>query len=404
MTFKYILTYVFVTFVLSISSFSQTIQLSESAKVSLLTNSPWDKEVYALFGHTALRVSDETNNIDIVFNYGLFDFNSSNFMYRFVKGETDYMVGAIPYVYYINEYNQREVSTLEQVLNLTHTEKQKIWDALCINSLPVNRVYRYNFFFDNCSTRPRDIVEKNINGTIQYTTTNREQSFRDLLYTHLDSHTWTKFGIDLVIGSEADREATEREKMFLPRYLEKAYEGAIIKNTDGSERKLVDFQHYLSHYPSTFGTPESYTPDYPFNIGCILLFVCIFVSIFTYRKKLLLFGKIFDTLLFIIAGIAGCIIAFLMFVSVHPATFPNWNIVWLNPLQLIAAMLFFSKTLSKYIYYYHFINFAFLSLFMLLWFLIPQQLEIAFLPFVLSLWLRSGTNFVQYKRKKYIRS
>lgn len=386
-----------ISFFVSTNSYSQPIQLSDSAQVSLLTNYPWNKEIYALFGHTAIRVQDPVHDIDYAFNYGIFDFSSSNFTYRFSKGETDYMVFPFPFIKYIEEYDDRQVITVEQILNLNQVEKQSIWDALVINSLPENRVYRYNYFFDNCSTRPRDIVEQNISGTIIYPSTGKQQTFRDLIREYTSLSPWSEFGIDMVIGSGAERVATDREKMFLPLYLENAYDGAVIKDKDGSERKLVAYDQLLTDYPLNKKASGIFTP---LVTGCILFALSLVISYFTLRRRFLLGGKIFDTVLFVVAGMAGIIIAFLTLFSEHPYVDSNWNIIWLNPLQLIAATLFFVKSLSKYVYCYHFINFALLSLFLLFWGLIPQQLEIAFIPFILSLWIRSGTNFVEYKSMK----
>jgi hypothetical protein len=390
-------------FLLSIISFAQLnaqryssqIELSDSAQISLLTNTPWDGAVYALYGHTAIRVNDPIRNIDVVFNYGIFNMNEDNFMVLYVKGETDYIVAAIEYRYYLKEYQERGVGVIEQVYNLTRKEKQEIFDALVINSLPENRVYRYNHFYDNCSTRPRDIIEKYVNGKIEYTPTNKQQTYRNLVHECVDIQPWTKFGIDLVIGADADKIITDRQKDFLPLYLMNANEGAIIKN-DSTERKLIlSTSHILLSTPLVKNNTIS-----PLITGIILLIFTICLSVWVYRKKLYVLGKIFDTLLFLTAGAGGCIIFFLMFFSEHPCTNPNWNIIWLNPLQLLAALLFFVKPLSKCLSYYHFINFVALLLFLLAWCLVPQQLEIAFIPYILSICLRSGMNVLQQKTKK----
>ena len=390
----YIIVLLGLLFVSPVSN-AQSVQLSDSAQISLLTNGPWDKVIYAVFGHTAIRVRDDVNRIDYAFNYGLFNYSSSNFIYRFVKGETDYVVGAVPFIYYLEEYNERGVTTIEQILNLDQSEKQKVWDALVINSLPENRMYRYNYFFDNCSTRPRDIVENSVEGTITYQPTNKEQTFRDLIGEFLAPSPWMKFGIDLVIGSGADRDATDREKMFLPIYLKDAYNGAVIKDKDRLERRLVAREQILNEGSA----PGKAFPVTPMISGCLLLAITIVLSFLNFRNKGRIAGRIFDTILFLIAGLAGCVIAFLFFFSEHPCVDSNWNIIWLNPIQLLAAILIFVKFFSKYIYWYHFINFALLSLFILCWWLIPQQLELAFIPFILSLCLRSGTNFVTLRRK-----
>lgn len=392
---------------------TSTISLSDKAEISLLTSTPWDGEIYALFGHTAIRIKDTirieslgVKSLDVVFNYGLFSFNTPNFIFRFVKGETDYIVGDVPFEYYLHEYRERGVGVFEQTLNLTQEEKQNIFDALLINSLPENREYRYNFFYDNCATRPRDIIEKHIEGKIEYTPTKEDQTYRDLLWQCIDLQPWSRFGIDLVIGADADKTITDRQKDFLPMYLMMAYEGAIIK-TDSIDRPLLkSTQNILTATPDqAYFTilkddriSKKILIDSPFYIGCLLLLLTIALSFIIYNQQWYTLGKIFDSILFAVAGIGGCIIFFLMFFSEHPCTNPNWNIVWLNPLQLIFTFLFFVKKLSKYVYYYHFINFASLCLFLLAWCLIPQQLEIAFIPYILSIGLRSGMNILQYKK------
>lgn len=394
---KLLIALLFICILSTYTAKAQAIQLSDSSKISLLTNSPWDGAVYALYGHTALGISDPVNNIDLVFNYGLFDFNSPNFIYRFAKGETDYSVGYTSLNRYTFEYQMRGVGITEQTLNLTLKEKQKVFEALLINSLPENKIYRYNYFYDNCSTRPRNIIEQNIEGTIHYTPTNKEQSYRDLVHECVNSQPWVRFGIDLVIGTDADKIITDRQKDFLPQYLMHAYAGAVIQNIDGTERDLV-----LKEFDLIKPTGQSMKfthVDTPLVFGIILLVITILISFLSYKRNKKLIGRVFDILLFLIAGIAGSIIFFLMYFSVHPCTNPNWNLIWLNPLQLIFAFLFSIKFFSKGVYYYHFINFAVLLLFLLAWFLIPQYLEVAFIPYILALAIRSGVNVIQYRKK-----
>lgn len=387
------------------------IRLTDSSRISLLTITPSNEQVYTLFGHTAIRIKDDSVKIDVVFNYGLFDFNTPNFIYRFVKGETDYMVGAVPFDYFIIEYQTRGVGIYEQVFDISAKDKQHIWEALLDNTKPENRVYRYNFLYDNCATRPRDIIESNIEGEIIYTPTMKEQTYRNLIHecTFLDR--WTQFGIDIIIGSGADKIITDRQKDFLPRYLCEAYTLALL-NTDSAEDKyLISDSHFIikptteenikyfqKNYPDLL-TARFYTPvNYPLIIGCILLVLTFLIFYLSYKKNKIILGKIFDTILFLVAGLTGYVIFFLWFVSEHPCVDANWNLVWLNPLQLLMACLFFVKPLQKYIYYYHFINFAVLLLFLLAWCLIPQQLEIAFAPYILCLVARSGSNILQYKK------
>lgn len=389
-----------------IISFSHTMQsqnlrsqivLSDSAQISLLTNAPWDEAIYSIFGHTSVRVKDSVRKLDSVFDFGIFNMRKDNFILLFIKGETDYMVIASDYQDYLQNRMEGGIGVVEQIFNFTQEEKQNIFDALVINTLPENRVYRYNYFYDNCSTRPRDIIEKYIKAKLIYTPTNKQQTYRDLVHECSSVHPWMQFGIDLVIGAEADKVITDRQKDFLPTYLMRAYEGAIIKNEadDMNRGLLLSTKTVLEPKPFSENLPVT-----PLYAGLILLTLTLIISFISYKKRAVTISKVFDTLLFLTAGLGGCIIFFLMFFSIHPCTNPNWNIIWLNPLQLIVAFLFFVKSLSKYVYYYHFINFVALLAFLLAWSLIPQQLEIAFIPFIMSIVIRSLMNILQQKKSK----
>ncbi len=214
-------------------------QLTEASKVSLLTCSPSDEAIYALFGHAGLRIQDDSLKIDAVFDYGIFDFSSDNFIFRFVKGETDYMVLDRRFSSFIREYDFRGVGVTEQILNLKLAERQNIFDALVENIQPENRIYRYNFFYDNCATRPRDIITKSLEGEIKYTSYSGEQTYRDLLEECLLITPWSRFGIYLVIGSGADRVIDEREKDFIPNYVLMSFNHANILDSSGNLRVLV---------------------------------------------------------------------------------------------------------------------------------------------------------------------
>jgi hypothetical protein len=379
-------------------SLQAQVQLRENAKISILTCSPWSEEAYARFGHTAIRVKDDSLGLDTVFNYGHFDWRKPNFMLNFVKGHTDYYVGVVPFNHFLFTYAMQGVEVVEQVLNLTQEETKNLFNAMYINALPENREYRYNFFFDNCVTRPRDLIERYIQGIIQYPVDTRVQTFRDLLHECTSPHPWYKFGIDLVIGSEADRPITLREKMFLPVYFKNALaETVVIRN--GISSPLVKETNIILYAVNEDDSKSVWSLFTPIITAFALLLFTIAISLMQRKKTNSRLPKIYDTILFFTAGICGLIVFFLMFFSEHPATDPNWNIVWINPLMLIFAFLFWVKPLRNIVYCYHFINFAALTLFLLMWWLIPQQLPLATIPFSMCLWLRSGTNwFLQRKQ------
>ena len=361
--------------------------LSKDAEISLLTVSPSEDEVYTVYGHTALRVRDASKKLDTVFNYGIFDFSKPNFIYRFAKGETDYRLAAQYTRDFLIEYEMRGSEVTEQILDIDSAGKARIWEALMINNRPENRVYRYNFFFDNCATRPAAIIENQTDGKIDYDAPFKQQTFRDLINYCTRNKPWLTFGCDLALGSPTDRIATPHEMMFLPPYLKEAFGTATITGADGSRKKLVSSTKTLVN-----GLADEERPDTGFFtplVSCWAFFLVVLaVTFIEWRRKS--YFRIVDCLLFLIAGIAGIVLFFLSFVSTHPCVCPNWNIIWLQPFDLAAVILFTVKKLRKAAYYYHFINFAALTLMLAGWHFIPQHLNTAFIPLVMSIWLRSG--------------
>lgn len=421
--------------------------LSDKAEISLLTSAPYDEEVFTVYGHAALRIHDPERELDLIFNYGIFDFSKPNFIYRFAKGETDYMLGVANFPDYVTEYQMRGSDITEQVLNLLPGEKARIWAALLENYQPENRVYRYNFFFDNCATRLATLAEKNVYGEIRYNDPPEPKTFRELINHCTRNHPWLTFGCDLALGSPTDRTATPHEMMFLPFYLKEAFGKATVVQPDGLERPLVKQTRVIgaagsgtetttgpagnphaaqtaqaSHTARTAEETQAIqtaedthaTPTKPAEetnepvvatdsfltpmAASLLLFLLVGgLTFLEWRKKI--YFRWLDCILFFLAGAGGVILFFLSFISVHPATWPNWSMVWLNPLDLAAVILFCVKKARKAAYYYHFINFAALSMMLAGWYWIPQHLNAAFLPLVATLWLRSGYGIYRKKWK-----
>ena len=377
------------------------VQLTDSAKISLLTASPWHGAVYALFGHTAIRVQDDSTGVNAVFNYGYFDSSQPRFIYQFVRGETDYILGVTSFEEFLSEYAYKGQQVIAQELNLTPVEKQQLYEALSVNALPENRGYRYNYFYDNCATRPRDMVEKYTDGEVQYPPTPREQTYRDLVHEYVDSYPWLLFGIDLVIGNSADRPIDVREKMFIPRYLMDSFDGAIVQKNDTLRYPLVKQREMVLKPDAERNSPKAASLFSPLVTAFLLLLMTLYISLVQMiRLNTTKLSRYYDTLLFGVTGLGGLMLFFMMFFSAHPAMNPNWNFVWLNLFALIAAVLFWVKSAKNVVYCYHFINFAVLTLFLLLWWLIPQKLPVATIPFSMSLWLRSGTNLLLWRKKR----
>ncbi len=374
--------------------------LSDNAKISLITTSPWNGEVYALYGHTAILVEDDSLGLNHVFNYGFFDLSKPNFMLNFILGKTDYMLGIQEYDEFIVENRIKGVKAVKQVLNFSQSEKQNLWEALYINSLPENRGYRYNFFYDNCATRPRDMIEKYTQGTIVYLPSEKEQSYRDLLHECLKKHPWMKFGIDLIIGKDADATIDVRQKMFLPEYLMNSFGTAKIVKSDSLSIPLIKNEIILLNHDNEINEIGEDFPISPNITGFALLLLTIIVTWIQINFPNKQFYKIYDIVLFGIAGVGGLVIFFLMFFSKHPATDNNWNFVWMNIFSLIFAILFWVKSLQNIVISYHFINFAILTVFIAFGWFIPQSLPLTALFFAMNLWIRSWANFWLWRKSK----
>lgn len=378
------------------------LKISSNCELSLLTCSPNDDAVYAFFGHSSIRVKDDSLNIDYVFDYGVFDFQTDNFAYRFIKGETDYMAGHRLFDNFYREYQFRGSGVKEQVLHLSYSEKSKIVNYLFWNVQLSNRVYRYNFVENNCSTKLRDIVEEALGNKIHFKDDGKEQTYRELINEYLVLAPWYKIGINLIIGSAADTIITTRQKDFIPQYLYNSFALGTIE-TDSVYLNLVQKEHIILVPQGenikfiSYVEMQKQAINSPLYWGIILVLVGLIISLTAYFKRKKWLINLFDTLLFSISTLCGCIIFYLMFFSLHPCVGANWNLIWLNPLLLLFLPLLLTKSYSKYVISYHFINFALLTLFFMFMYIIPQTIERAFFPYMFILWIRSGIRILNGK-------
>lgn len=319
--------------ILLLGQSTQAAEGRDSLVVSLLTAWP-GSEIYELCGHSALRIRnvDNPEACDSVWNYGLFSFNQPNFVYRFVKGETDYMVGGYPTALFLPEYAAAGRKVLEQELNLTQDEAYRLRALLQTESLPQNRVYRYNYVKDNCATRITERLNQAVEGNIHFPDTIGYGTFRREMRSFHRDYPWYQFGIDLALGSGLDYDVRPNEEMFVPVVMSERYAGASLP--DG--RPLVlDTREMLpdSGHASLPATVWWQTPLFLFGIVSLIIAACCIIMIIRRGIWAWLY-----TLWFAVLGIAGCVITFLVFCSSHEATSPNILISWLNPLQLILAI------------------------------------------------------------------
>lgn len=368
---------------------------TDSVRLSLLTCGAGE-EIYSLFGHTGIRYENPARGIDVVFNYGIFNFNAPNFIFRFALGETDYQLGVTGYERFAGEYDYLGRDVWQQTLNLNAEEKERLVTLLEENYRPENRVYRYNFFYDNCSTRPRDKIEKAISGRLLYadnmTDVSTGKSFRDLVHQYTRGHEWSCFGIDLCLGSEADRPITRRQMMFVPFYLKDYFDKAQIEDSTGQLRPLVSGTEWvvqISPQERADRTKEGITP---MQAASLLLLVVAVATVYGIRRRKSLWG--IDLVLFAVAGVAGCILAFLTLFSQHPAVSPNYLLFVFHPLHLLCLPWVINKVRKGQRSRYMMANCIVLTLFILLWAVIPQRFPEAVLPLALCLLIRSAGNVV----------
>ena len=377
---------------------AQQVSISDSAVVSLLTCSPGE-EVYSKFGHTAIRIADRNNNIDVIFNYGIFSFETSNFYYKFIKGETDYQLGIYDTRNFLPEYAQRNSMVVEQVLNLSPAEKRDLFNLLMQNYLPENRTYRYNFIFDNCATRPRDKILASLHGYVKFQENYESKTFRQLVGSYVGNDTWLKFGIDLVFGIRADRIATESESMFLPEVLMGEFQTAQITARVGGTKKLISERRILVQKIDT-KEESTFWLFKPMAFSMILLIIGSAITFWDTKRKY--YYRPFDAFLFGLTGVAGLIIAYLMFFSLHPLVKSNLNILWLNPLSLLIVSLLWVRRLRVALFFYQIINVVFLLAALFTFAISVQSINIAAYPIIVLLLMRS-VSWISLSRKKIYR-
>jgi len=362
--------------IFSITGFSQ--KLSENASISLITIAPGN-DLYSVFGHTAIRVQDSVLQIDKAYNYGTFDFDDPNFYVKFVKGDLNYMISDGNFQYFLQYYISENRSVTEQKLNLSQLQKQQLFDFLEWNLLPENKFYLYDFFFQNCATVVRDVFEKQLSGSISFRAEDKNYTFRNMLHQYLgEDKEWNKLGIDLILGARADKIATPREYMFLPDYLMYATQTARLK-TDSATFDFAQKSETL--FQSQKQEISSQLPK-PVTVFWLLFAGYVLVTIWGFVKKKRLYG--FDFVWLLGAGIGGFILFFAWFFTNHTITVNNYNLIWLLVTHFVFAFFLFGKKKSGFYKGYLLINGSLNVLLLLLWFVIPQELNSWIIPLVLT--------------------
>ncbi|MFT4525682.1 MAG: hypothetical protein ACI85F_001837 [Bacteroidia bacterium] len=372
----------------SIFAFGQNAPiLSESAEVSLLTCSP-GKDVYEAFGHTAIRVKDEPNGVDFAFNYGTFDFGQPNFYVNFVKGKLLYMLSASRTENFVNYYHRYNRSVSEQVLDLTQAEKQRLINALDENVKPENRDYLYDYFFDNCSTRPRDVILSALEGKLSLDSTDCEHwSIRKLMNSYMgEERAWGRLGINICLsGPRIDQPSSAWEYMYLPQELMFAFDRMTL-SVNGEARPLVKETRVLSEMePEVVVIPKT-TPRNVF-VGILLLIAAVVTS-FRIRGKSV---RILEGTVFMTFGILSLLFLFLWLGTDHFTAYQPYSLLWAVPTHLFFAWTLFKKDRPIWIRWYSVATAVLMAVVLAGWNMLPVEFlsEVRFLV-ILQLFLAIG--------------
>lgn len=359
-------------------------ELTKNASISVITCGP-GSQLFTSFGHSAFRIQDPILGIDRIYNYGTFDFRAPNFYLNFAKGKLIYQLGTADTGRFLRIYNYEKRWIKEQVLNVPPEKVQAFYSFLEYNALPKNKDYSYDFFYDNCSTKLEEVVNKILGASVQYSNTHLKtnKTHRDLIadYTQ-EEHAWGKFGIDLALGSVIDKRATFDEYRFLPDYMMQAFGNATI-DLKGKQVPLVQkTKDLLLPFPSSPTTIE-FTPLLLFSL---ILLIVAFITYRDFRKKQR--SKLLDFLLFLGTGIVGILVLLLWFATDHTATYKNLNFLWAFAPNAIIAFFLLKTALKKWIKYYLLIVLLLLDVMLVLWFLEVQQFNTALIPLILALYIR----------------
>ena len=362
------------------------------AEISLVTCYPGSRN-YELYGHTMIRVQIEGQ--DLLFNYGIFNFKQSGFIYRFVKGDCDYSLAAYPMQYLTQGYEDRKI--VEQVLDLDDAQKVDIISFLWNNVQPENAVYRYGWAYNNCATKPRDIIENAVGGSLEYGNPKRgEATFRSIMAYFDKNYPWQQFGIDMVLGYDLDHKLDYREQMFSPIILMEAMADAT-QERDGKRIPVVKATNILvegGDEGAVLGpTPMVLTPMF------VLTLLLVIVLALTIKERL---GKRhyrwLDSVVFGVYGLVGVLVAFLTFVSSHYGTSSNLHIVWLHPLLLLPAIMEWINRMRPLVAIIHVVNALLIVLLAAGWYWLPQSGNMALVPMAGISLIRSVNYVIALKR------
>ncbi len=360
----------------SFSQASSTIGLSKFSQISIITSGPGDV-LYEKFGHTAIRVKDPMLQLDLIYNYGIFDFDNPNFFVDFTKGYMKYKLARYPFYIALKSSQQDKRWVKEQVLNLTEEQKNKFFQILEINAAPKNASYLYDPYFDNCATKPRDIIKKVLGDNLIFKDNfvSEDLSLRQLMNKEIHLNTWGSLGINVALGSRLDKVATANEYLYLPDYVFEALNSSKVLK-DGKESDLVLKMNVLLDFEEKKSESDNISP---FLVILLLSLIGMFITYKDYKNDKR--TKWLDFTLFFSTGIIGLLIVYLWFFTNHSTAPNNFNFLWAFAPNLIIAFVLLKKETPKWIIKYCLVLLTFLVIIPIIWITKTQLFSYTLAPF-----------------------
>ena len=356
--------------------------LSNEAEIYLITCGE-GPEIWSHFGHTGIRVFDPKNNINVVFNYGMFQFGEG-FIWQFAKGKLNYFVSAENADSFKNFYTQNNRELWQQKFNLSQEKKNEFYQALVLNIKEENKYYLYDFFFKNCATQPRDILYNILRDDLELAshTDVGKVTFRDLVKQGYKNDPWLLLGINLVLGSKLEKQPTANELMFSPLYMSEILAESKIKSTGEKLLGPIEFVNKKGHSKNIdLSVSKAITPTLVF---WIIFGIAGVLSLLNFKK----WHLIFDITLFTAVGILGVLLIFMVFFTDHFTASPNFNLLWANPLWIALPIFLVKKLRQKYNRVFQIYG-GYILFLAVAWFILPQELPTAIRPIMLALGIRS---------------
>lgn len=368
------------------NSYAQFPPLTEQGKISVLTIGPSQEELYSAFGHSAIRVYDSIQNLDLFYNYGVFDFNQPHFYLNFARGHLNYKLEVYDFAPYRDYYVLHDRYIHEQVINLTFDQKQRLFNYLKWNSLEENQYYPYDYFYNNCATKVRDVFKQALQGEIIFDSTfiKTNYTIRNLTDLYLGQQPWGDLGIDICLGLPMDKKASPYEYMFLPDYIEGSFNHATNKVTNTP---------LVSKTVNIYDSEKEKIPFHWFHPWIVLGLVFVLVAFITWRdwqrKKL---STWLDVILFLVTGVIGILLLFLWTMTDHKAAATNFNLLWALPTHAVAAILLLKQEKPSWLRKYFLGTTILTALLLGAWYLLPQALNVFLIPVVGMILVRSIVN------------